>query len=314
MAEGKLRLAMIGTGRFARRHLEMIGRDEDVAVVAHLGGGGPSAGELARDYGGEIYTDLDALIAAARPDAAIVTVPPAHHGAIEAKLIAAGIPFLVEKPIATDRQTAETVAEAIDRRGLVVAVGYNLRAMDVLAEVRQALVTHPVRLVIGEYLTRTPDPVWWRRKTTSGGQLVEQATHLVDLALALLGPARPVAHRANPAATPWYPDADVSGAQALMLEFAEGLPGVFTCACVLDKTESVSLRLVAEHLLVSIDLKGATLVENGVARRIDLLESPYLIQDRAFLAAIRAGDASLATCSYAEALATHRLLMDATGG
>ncbi|MGV3651290.1 MAG: Gfo/Idh/MocA family protein [Devosia sp.] len=313
MDAAALRLAMIGTGHFARRHLEMIGRDSDVAVDAHLGNGGPSGPALAADYGGEVFSDLDTLIATARPDIAIVTVPPHQHGEIEAKLVAARIPFLVEKPIATDRQTAETIAAAIEKAGLVVGVGYNLRAMDVLGEVRQALSAHPVRMVIGEYLTRTPGPLWWRRNETSGGQLVEQATHLVDLALHLLGPAVPVAHRANPAPTRHFEDADVASTQAMLIEFGDGTPGVFTTACVLDKTESLSLRIIAEHLLVSIDLTGATLTENGETRRLSLVENAYRIQDRAFLAAVRANDPSILTCSYADALRTHRLLMDATG-
>ena len=45
-------------------------------------------------------------------------------------------------------------------------------------------------MIVGEYHVGTPAARWWRRRAESGGQFVEQACHLVDLARVLAGEAR----------------------------------------------------------------------------------------------------------------------------
>ena len=60
--------------------------------------------------------------------------------AIGERLVQAGIPFLTEKPLAaSDAAGPARLAAAIERAGLVVAVGYHLRALDILTEVRDWL-------------------------------------------------------------------------------------------------------------------------------------------------------------------------------
>src|SRR5690606_11797768 len=101
------------------------------------------------------YEDMDAFIAEGRPDAVIVTVPPGHHGAMEYTLIEAGIPFLVEKPIGLNMAVPQAISRAISAAGLVTAVGYNWRSLDILARVRQQLDLTPPRMVIGRFHTGT---------------------------------------------------------------------------------------------------------------------------------------------------------------
>ena len=71
---------------------------------------------------------------------------------------------------------------AIAERGLVVAVGYHLRSLEQLPEVRARLADNPARLVTARWNDATPPPAWWRREVDGGGQVIEQATHLYDLA------------------------------------------------------------------------------------------------------------------------------------
>ena len=75
-----------------------------------------------------------------RPEVAYVAVPPSAAVAACAALVERGIPFLVEKPLAaTDVTGPARIAAGIAERGLVVAVGYHLRALDALPEVRERL-------------------------------------------------------------------------------------------------------------------------------------------------------------------------------
>ena len=54
-----------------------------------------------------------------------------------------------------------------------------------MAEVRERLAAEPPGLVVARWLDRTPPPAWWGRADEGGGQVVEQATHLYDLAAIL---------------------------------------------------------------------------------------------------------------------------------
>ena len=75
-----------------------------------------------------------------RPDAVYIAVPPSAAVAACEAVVARGIPFLVEKPLAaTDGDGPARVATAIAERGLVAAVGYHLRALEQLPDVRERL-------------------------------------------------------------------------------------------------------------------------------------------------------------------------------
>ncbi len=84
-------------------------------------------------WGGTRYDDLDTMLAKAKPDVVYVAVPPHRAVAIGERLVQAGIPFLTEKPLAaSDAAGPARLAAAIEQAGLVVAVGYHLRALDIL--------------------------------------------------------------------------------------------------------------------------------------------------------------------------------------
>ena len=307
-ADAPLRVAMIGAGGFAVRHLELLARERGVHVTGHVARTPGSAEAQAARFGGRAYADVHALLDAERIDAAWLCLPPGAHGAIEEALVAAGVPFFVEKPLSADADTAERIAEAVAARGLVTAVGYHWRAFETIPEVRARLAAGPpVRLVSAAWHSSTPAPAWWRHEAESGGQMVEQATHLLDLALHLLGDAE-VLHAAEARAPrDAYPDADVAEASSATLRFAGGALGVVSATCVLGGSDRVELRLHREGELIVLTQAGVVFDTGAERRERRHRADPVLAEDRAFLAAVRAGDPTLVVCSYAEALRTHRL-------
>ena len=103
------------------------------------------------------YDDVDTMLAKTKPDVVYVAVPPYRAVAICERLVRAGIPFLTEKPLAAgDAAGPVRLADAIERAGLVVAVGYHLRALDILTEVREWLDGAPPQLVVARWLDSTP--------------------------------------------------------------------------------------------------------------------------------------------------------------
>ena len=135
-----VRLGLVGGGWISRQHLEALerlGRTKLVGVVSRTAETGDA---VTTRWGGTRYDDLDAMLAKAKPDVVYVAVPPYRAVAIGERLVQAGIPFLTEKPLAaSDAAGPARLAAAIERAGLVVAVGYHLRALDILTEVRDWL-------------------------------------------------------------------------------------------------------------------------------------------------------------------------------
>jgi predicted dehydrogenase len=232
-------------------------------------------------------------------------VTPDRHGEPEETLIERGIPFLVEKPLSNDLATADRIAAHLVERPLITAVGYKLRALDTLPRVRDLLAERPARLILASWHDVTPSAAWWRDPERSGGQVVEQATHLVDLARVLIGEGELLCGAIA------APSADMGMAQvsAALLRFGE-VPAALTATCVLQARHTVQLQLVCDGQVLT-QTEHALRVETAQARaEYPVLTDPFLVEDEAFVRAVRSGDPHQVLCSYSDALRTHRLCCD----
>ncbi len=305
-----MRVGFIGAGGIAGRHLRSLAPEPDIEIVGHADQSLERAEAAAERWGGRAYGSQAELLDAESPEAVWVCVPPAFHGEVERDLIERGQPFFVEKPLANDRETPAPIAEAIARAGLVVGVGYQFRAMDNLPELREVLAAKPPQLASGVWLGSTPGTAWWQRQEISGGQIVEQATHLFDVSRFLLGEATVLSAVATSTPRPAYPDMDVPGVTAALLRYEGGQPGAFAVTCLLKHTATVHLDLVCDGMLITFTGESVTYDDGTERRVVPVGNDPFLTEDRAFLAAVQAKDPSLVVCNYAEALATHRLCCD----
>jgi predicted dehydrogenase len=319
-----LRLGLIGAGWIAGLHLEALarlGRTELVGVVSGTGVGATAA--TAR-WGGRAYADLDRMLDDARIDVAYVCVPPFQAVGIGERLVARCIPFLIEKPLAaTDAVGPARLAAAIDEAGLVVAVGYHLRALDILPEVRLRLAARPPALIVAQWLGGTPSPSWWGLSAQGGGQVIEQATHLYDLARSLIGEAEVVGAVSIRGAAAPSDAVDVADATAATLHFETGAVGSFSSTRLIP-TGVISVELASDGLLTVLT-KGergqgdwhATFHDDGSTVERHAERDPYEIQAAAFLDAVEARDPGRVLSTYADALRTDRLtraVVAATGG
>jgi predicted dehydrogenase len=299
-----MRVAVLGSGGVATRHLGVLAGLEGVEVVGHLSAEPARAAAQARRWGGRAYRELAYLLERERPDAAWVCVAPDRHGGLEEALIDRRVPFLVEKPLSTDLATAERIAARLAERPLVTAVGYKLRALDTLPRLRALLAERPARLILATWHDGTPSPAWWRDPARSGGQVVEQVTHLVDLARVLVGEGKVLS------AAIAAPRADTALAQvsAALLRFGAA-PAVLTATCLLETKLAVQLQLVCDGRVLT-QTEQLLRVESGRARHEQpVLGDPFLLEDQAFLRAVREGDPHQVLCDYADALRTHRLCL-----
>lgn len=306
-----LRVACVGTGFIAGRHLQALARRPDVEVVAVADPDLSRARAAAEPAGARAYADGLDLLEREALDAVWLCVPPFAHGALEHACLDQDLPFFVEKPLAADLDTATAVAQRVQQQTLLTAVGYHWRHLDVVQRAADLLRGDPPQLVTGSWLDKTPPAPWWSRREQSGGQLVEQTTHLLDLARLLVGEVDEVTavetHRSREA----FPGATVPTASASVLRFRSGAVGTVSSTCVLDWRHRVALSIVAEGVHLEITERGLSDHELRITTRageevVDSAQDPVAREDAEFLDAVR-GSGPPPRVSYDEALRTHRL-------
>src|SRR4051812_44515215 len=192
-----VRAGLIGARAVGTRHARTLAGFDDVELVGICDPEPTAAQTLAGALGVPAVDDPDSLLRA-RPDAVWLCVPPFAHGELELSVVRAGLPFFVEKPLAADLPVAERVAAAVAAAGLPPATGYHWRYLDTVEQALRAIRGRPVRLVDARWWGTTPPPAWWSREDLSGGQVVEQATHVLDLARVLAGEVNEVVGAAAP--------------------------------------------------------------------------------------------------------------------
>ncbi len=110
-AQALIRIAVVGAGLIGRRHAAHVQACPEAKLHAIVDPT-DAAREVAAAAGVPWFAEIGAMLAAGKPDAVIVATPNSLHVEHGLAAIAAGLPTLVEKPI------ADTVAGA---RKLVAA-------------------------------------------------------------------------------------------------------------------------------------------------------------------------------------------------
>ncbi|KAB1944964.1 Gfo/Idh/MocA family oxidoreductase [Micromonospora sp. ALFpr18c] len=303
----RCRVGLVGAGGVAQRHARVLAGFDDVELIGVTDVVPDAAAALAGQHGARAYVDVAELLAAG-PDAVYVCVPPFAHGPAEQAVIDAGLPMFVEKPVAVDLATAERIADEVTRRGLRTAVGHHWRYLSVLDEARELLADRPVRMVSGAWLDKVPPVAWWARRDRSGGPVVEQAAHVLDLIRALVGEVTEVTAYGNGTPPP-VDGADIDSVTTAVLRFADGAVGTLGAACVLGWKHRAGLEILADGLALSLTEEGLTVRDADGERHVPAdPEAARVAVDRAFVDAVR-GVGDDVRVPYAEALGTHRLAL-----
>jgi myo-inositol 2-dehydrogenase/D-chiro-inositol 1-dehydrogenase len=227
----RCKIGFVGAGGVALRHARHLTDIPDVEIRAVTDRHGPAACGFAEMTGSVAVPDIGALLDTS-VDAVYVCVPPHAHGYLEEQIVAAGVALFVEKPLGIDVCTARRIADLAGEGGVLTAVGHHWRYSEAVGIVREMLEDRPIRLAVGSWLDRVPPVTWWIKRTLSGGQIVEQAVHVLDLIRLLVGEVAEVSAYVN-TTPPNTPGADVDGASAAILRFRSGAVGTVSAACCL---------------------------------------------------------------------------------
>ena len=135
-----LRVAVIGVGHLGKHHARILASLPGVELVAVVDTNQARAAEIAAANGTRAVFDSRELLG--QVDAVTIAVPTELHRDIALPFLEAGVPVLVEKPIARSLEEADQLIEAAADAGVVLAVGHTERFNPALAAARP-LITDP---------------------------------------------------------------------------------------------------------------------------------------------------------------------------
>lgn len=189
-----LRTAILGCGGFAHRHAaNLIGLPDEIELTAFCDHHDHNAREFSEKYTqgqADIFTDHREMFEKADLDLALICLPPFAHSN-EVELAAGhGVHLLMEKPIALSSEHAWRMVEAAESAHIKTQVGFMFRfgaAIERLKELLASGESGPAGLMSARYFCNSLHADWWRERSKSGGQLVEQVIHMVDLMRYLMG-------------------------------------------------------------------------------------------------------------------------------
>ena len=232
-----LRTGILGCGNFAHRHAQnLIALPEEIELSAFCDHHEKNARAFSEQYTngrGIVFTDPREMFENARLDLVVICLPPfAHLDEIE---LAAqrGIHVLMEKPIALSSEHAWRMVEAAEGARIKTQVGFMFRfgaAIERLKELISFGETGPVGLMSARYFCNSLHAPWWRDRSRSGGQLVEQVIHMIDLMRYLMGKPVSVYSRQENFFHREVPDYTVEDVSATVFGFQGGAIGVIYAA------------------------------------------------------------------------------------
>jgi len=277
---------------------------DDVEMVGHCDVDESRAEDAAARYGGKAFTEHRVMYDAVKPQVVYVAVPPYAHGDVEEAAIERGVHLFIEKPISNDRATAGRIAKALRRSNCICSVGYCYRYYDTAVTARKLLKGQAISLISGVWSSGMPEVWWWRCMDKSGGQVVEQTTHLIDLLRFLCGDVAEVYAVGSTGCMTQLKDYDVHDSSVLSLRMKTGATASVVSSCVAGYNGSVSLSVLTPDASFRFSQGTLSITENGKSTEYRSNTDVYAEEDRCFLDAVRTGRKTKIRSSYTDAVKT----------
>lgn len=234
MAKPTARIGFVGAGYIAEKHCSLMTQIPSAEVVACCDISRERAELLATRWGGRVFTNFVEMMDVCRLDCVFVCTPPAIRlGVIEAAAVR-GIHVFLEKPLSLRLDEGRNIVEISNSKRIILHVGYAYRYHDATRIVKERIERGElgeITLFAGRYWGGIPGPGWWRKKNTGGGQLVEQATHIFDLARYLLGDIDSVCAATDCSVHDKDLSFEVEDSAIVMLKFKSGHIGYISSTC-----------------------------------------------------------------------------------
>jgi predicted dehydrogenase len=266
-----LRVALVGAGMMGANHARVISGDRRAELTHVVDVDESRAQALASAHGAQAACALEAVLG--NVDAAVVAVPTAAHAEVAVELLRAGVPVLVEKPIAASSAEARSLVEAARSSGTLLATGHVERFNPAVLELETvaADIVHMDFRRISSFSPRVRD-----------GVVRDLMIHDLDLALWLAG-----AEVTSVSAIGRSTRTEMDDLAVALLGFANGITAMLTASRI-GQQKIREIDLTQKENYVHVDLVRGDLtihhvhhvefLAEGIPRysQAGVVEIPYL--------------------------------------
>lgn len=185
------RIAVVGAGLIGQRHAQALSQGAGVTLASVVDPSDVGA-TTAAQHGVTHFRSLAQMIDTDRPDGVILATPNLMHLSGALDCIAAGLPTLIEKPLATDVTSAEQIVAAGQAAGVPLMTGHHRRHNPLIAAAKAVIDDGRIGRITAVQGTTwffKPDDYFdvdWRRQPGAGPVLVN-LSHDIDLMRHLCG-------------------------------------------------------------------------------------------------------------------------------
>lgn len=298
-----VKTGFVGCGGIANAHMKNLVQMDNAEMVAFCDIVEERAKAAADEYGGKAFTSHAEMYEQVEMDAVYVCLPPFAHTDQETLAVEAGISLFVEKPIALTMEKAREVEAAIAAADIIDCVGYHWRYHEPIAWAKQALEGQTIAIVLGYWMGGLPQVAWWRVKEQSGGQILEQTTHIVDLARYLAGDVERVSAEMALRVMGDVENLNITDVGTVNLRFESGAIGNITNSCVPPGMMGSGLNVAGEDTVCFITQNTLrTRTAEGTDEKSWEWKAPHWRESEVFLKATETGDASGILSDYSDAV------------
>lgn len=307
-----LRVAGIGAGRRAQAHYRALAQVEGAEVAAICDVDEGRAQEAAAPFGAETYADYRDMLDTEQPDAVYVITPPNLHAEQVEYAATQKAAIFVEKPVALSVLDARRIRMAVEQGRVLCCVGYQHRYGSLASRARELLAGRELGMTRIWWYQGVPKVPWNLDSAQGGGQIVEQATHLLDLCRLFGGEVDEVYAQFGRSA--WKDDESFQNWDVYsgVFAFKTGAVGsvATTYALFFGLPQSSGLDIVSEEMLLRFsgrDLQQIT--PRGTEVHAPEEPSSEVRMAQAFLKAVDKDDPSLLRSPLDDALKTLALTL-----
>jgi predicted dehydrogenase len=254
-----LNFALVGCGRIAVRHSDLLGTDEvagcRLAAVCDIKA--DRAENLGKKFDVPFYSDLHKMMSNEAIDVVSVLTESGNHARNVTELAPYGKHIVVEKPMALTLDDADAMIEACDKHNVQLFVVKQNRFNVPVQKLREALEAGRFgKIVMGTVRVRWCRPQayydqddWRGTWALDGGVLANQASHHVDLLEWMLGEPESVFAKSRTALA----NIEVEDTIVVVLEFRNGALGIIEATTATrPKDLEGSLSILGESGAVEI--------------------------------------------------------------
>ncbi|MFH0963701.1 MAG: Gfo/Idh/MocA family oxidoreductase [Planctomycetota bacterium] len=309
MGEEALRIGIIGTGGIAQAHLERLQGAPGTVIAALCDIDEKRAKATQAKFGGTIYGNFREMLAREKPDLAFLCTPQMVREEPIAACAKAGVPVFCEKPAARDVETGKRITRTVKEAGILVSVGFLFRYYRIVEKAKELLGKRPILAMNLYYQCGMMYPErrgrdFFYKKELSGGLIVDQAIHLLDLTRHMLGEEIEEAHAyGSNLYQPKTADITTEEAVVMGLRSKRGVP-VSYMHTWLHQSWQARMEIWAEKVYLAADMFKNVLT--GVLDGMEISYAPgddgMKTEDLVFLDAARKKDGRGIRSSYEDAV------------